>query len=162
MKNKKLIVLNSIVVGLSLLSLLLLMVFPCTSGVSFTMFQLMQLYVPAGAQYAVVGYGISIVIIFNVVILAFSILSLLNACGIIKKAKGFMITNIILASLETFTSFIVLVFFLATNEILITTLLFATIIALANIVLSRVALSAYKKSLKARETAQKPVEEVNV
>lgn len=155
MKNKKLIILNSVSLGLAVLAVLCMMAFPVEEGI--TLFSFGQGLVGSSAEYAIMGMFFTGATYFLIGIVVFFVLGLLNACGIIKKAKGFYITNIVLSSVALVCALYASMLFIA-EEVSILQMNLTVLISVALIVLSAVTLHHHKKAVKA--LAEKPVEAV--
>ena len=151
MKNKKLIVLNSVVLGLSFLATLFMFVLPIDPEIEVSVFDFARLMAAEAGEGLVFAIPIFLTCVFGAITVAFSILGLLNSLGIIKKAKGYYVTNVVLSSIGTFFMAAITGMYAAQGYFLIV-LFVIVLMFIANIVLSSIILSTYKKALKAVAT----------
>ena len=152
--KKKSIVLSSVVLGLAVLSLLI-WVLPINIGVSMitfmgTFFQIMSSE-PSAVMFAIPTL---LAFIFNLIIIAFGIVTLLNACGVVKNAKlakAFRIVDIVLVSVATlFMLFLTAAF--ASQGGLLVGMLIVAILYVALIVLTSIDLKVGNKLAKEQTT----------
>lgn len=132
-----------------------MMAFPVEEGI--TLFSYGQELASSSSEYAVLGMFFTRATYFLIGIVVFFVLGLLNDCGIIKKAKGFYITNIVLSSIALVCASYADMLFIAT-EVSVLQMNLTVLISVALIFLSAVTLHHHKKAVKT--LAEKPVEAV--
>lgn len=145
--KKKSVILSSIVLGLAGLGLLLWLL-PINSGIS-TFYFMRVLFALISEEAGVMMFAIPLVLafVFNIIVIAFGIVALLNACGVVKSAKlakAFRVTNIVLVSVSTFFLIFPMVMFASQGELFIG-MLIQSIVEIALIVLTAIDLKVGKK-----------------
>ncbi len=160
--KKKSIVLSSIVLGLAVLGLLF-WVLPINMGISMIAFMnlFFEMMSSGAAEAAMFAIPMLLTLIFNLIIIAFGIVTLLKSCGVVKSAKlakAFRIVDIVLVSVATAFLLFLNVGFASQGGLLVGMLIVA-ILYVALIVLTSIDLKVGNKLAKEQETVVAPEEE---
>lgn len=159
--NKKSVIFDSIVIGLATIAAVLLFIPFDIVGTLLSMFNFGIFAFQMGAEGLIFGIAIFLALASLVIVLAFSVVSLLVACGTIKNhklGKAFRITSIVFSSIATLVSALLVMAFSQMSTVALLMALVMALANIANIVLLSLSLAASK--LKAVEApAAEPVAE---
>lgn len=159
--NKKSVIFDSIIIGLATIAAVLLFIPFDIEGVPLSVFNFGILALQMGGEYAIIGIAILLGLVSLVIVLAFTVVSLLVACGSIKNhklGKAFRITSIVFSSIATLVSALLVMMFSQFSTVALVIALVVALANIANIVLLSLSLAASK--LKVVEApAAEPVAE---